>query len=113
VSEPPTTQSRRFAAIVESLRGHPGVTLGSGGKRGFGSSALQVDGKIFAMLSSREEFVVKLPRRRVDSLVASGEGERFDLGGRVMKEWLSVGSTSEDVWLSMAREAMEFVASKP
>ena len=109
----PTDQGRRYAAIVESFLGQPGVTRGKAGKRGFGSSALCVRDKIFAMLSSRDQFVVKLPRERVEALVASGEGERFDPGhGRVMKEWFAVGSTSEDVWLSLAREALEFVGSK-
>jgi MFS family permease len=32
--------------------------------------------------------------------------------GRLMKEWVSVEPTSEEGWLSLAREAMEFVASK-
>jgi hypothetical protein len=40
--------------------------------------------------------------------------ERFDPrhDGRLMKEWVAVESTSEEEWLSLAREAMEFVASK-
>ena len=59
------------------------------------------------------KLVVKLPRPRVDALITSGEGERFDPGhGRPMKEWVAVESTSEEEWLSLAREAMEFVASK-
>jgi hypothetical protein len=56
-----------------------GVTLGSG-KKGFGSSALPVNTKIFAMLSFERKFVVKLPKKRVNELVASGSGERFDPG---------------------------------
>jgi len=47
------------------------VTVGSPGKKGFGSSAHQVNGKIFAMISSRGSFVVKLPKHRVESLEAS------------------------------------------
>jgi hypothetical protein len=45
-SEPTQTQER-FAAIVEALADKQGVTVGSPRKKGFGSSALQVDGKIF------------------------------------------------------------------
>jgi hypothetical protein len=58
--------------------------------------------------------VVKLPRPRVDALVASGDGERFDPrhDGRLMKEWVSIEPTSEEEWLHLSREAMEFVASK-
>lgn len=58
--------------------------------------------------------VVKLPKPRVDALIASGDGERFDPrhDGRLMKEWVSVEPTSEEEWLPLAREAMEFVASQ-
>ncbi len=41
-------------------------------------SALKVDGKIFAMWSSKGAFVVKLPKTRVAALVADGKGEYFD-----------------------------------
>jgi hypothetical protein len=93
VMAPPTEQ--RYAAIVEVLQGGPGVTQGSPGK-GFGASALKVHGKIFAMLSSRGQFVVKLPRPHLDLLAAAGSGERFDPGhGRTMnKEWLALGPIS-------------------
>jgi hypothetical protein len=46
--------------------------------KGFGSGALKVNGKVFAMKSSKGKFVVKLPKERVDALAASGQGERFD-----------------------------------
>lgn len=106
------TPEDRYAKVVGAFLGDDKVTSGSG-KKSFGSSTLQVNGKIFAMLTSRGRFVVKLPKQRVDSLVASGSGERFDPGyGRLMKEWLTVEPTSDEDWLALAREAMEFVASK-
>ncbi len=53
------------------------------------------------MISSKGKFVVKLPRQRVDALVATGEGERFDPGhGRLMKEWIAFDATSEIEWLA-------------
>jgi hypothetical protein len=107
----PITPDARYAKIVKALLRNPEVTVGSG-KKGFGSSALQVKNKIFAMLSSRGAFVVKLPQQRVDELIASGKGERFDPGhGRLMKEWLVVDPAFEESWLPLAREAMKFVAS--
>ena len=107
------TPEDRYATLVDALLGSTDVTLGSPGKKGFGSSALQVNGRIFAMLSNGR-LVVKLPRQRVDALIAAGVGERFDPrhDGRLMKEWLVAEPTSGESWLSLAREALEFVASK-
>jgi hypothetical protein len=67
---------KRFADIVASLRRNPAVTAPSSdsegrGRKSFGSSGLKVKNKVFAMVASRGEFVVKLPRERVDALVAS------------------------------------------
>lgn len=103
----------RYAAVVEALLSHPDVTppsVADRAKKGFGSAALKIDGKIFAMLV-RDRLVVKLPRARVDALVDSGDGERLDPGhGRIMKEWLSLDPASDEDWLPLAREALEFVA---
>jgi len=102
----------RFAAIVETLARAPGVTHSESGSRLFGAAALKVHDKIFAMVSSGGQFVVKLPKARVDALVATGVGQRFDAGrGRSMKEWLEVRSESADEWLQLAREALEFVGA--
>ncbi len=106
------SQRVNYESICRAFAGYPNVTIGSESKRAFGSNALKVNGKIFAMLDSRDRFVVKLPRERVDSLVASGQGERFDPGrGRVMKEWAVIASDAEDEWLARAQEALRFVAS--
>ena len=108
----PITPEERFATIVEELLSNPDVTPPSEGK-GFDSSGLKIQQKIFAMLVEGK-LVVKLPRTRVDALISSGGGERFDPrhDGRLMKEWVTVEPTSQEGWLPLAREAMEFVASK-
>ena len=109
------TGEDRFAALVEAMVGRPHTTYGSadgGPKRAFGSTSLKTNGKIFAMLVNGR-LVVKLDRRRVDALVASGEGEQFDPGhGRLMKEWLAIESSSDEVWHSLATEAEAFVAGR-
>jgi hypothetical protein len=109
------TTDVRFASLVKTLGRTTGVTGPSkagDSKKKFGSDALKIGGKIFAMLS-HDRLVVKLPRARVDELVAAGDGERFDPGhGRVMKEWLSLDPSSELEWLPLAKEAMKFVRSK-
>jgi TfoX/Sxy family transcriptional regulator of competence genes len=113
MSQTTVTPEEHCAAIVETLLRSVAVTLGSPGRKGFGSSGLWCHGRIFAMLSDGR-LVVKLPRQRVDALVAAEAGERFDPrhDGRLMKEWLTVEPTSEEGWLPLAKEAMEFVASK-
>jgi hypothetical protein len=64
---------------------------------------------VFAIVGSRGNLVVKLPKERVDVLVASGQGENFDPGhGRLMREWVAVLST-EASWLDLVREANDFV----
>ncbi|WP_206670901.1 hypothetical protein [Streptomyces sp. CB01881] len=101
---------QRFAALARELATLDGVTTPSAeGRRRFGSDALKSDGHIFAMLSAGR-LVVKLPRTRVDELVASGDGERFDAGrGRPMREWLALDPGSPLPWSRLAREAYAFV----
>lgn len=96
-----------FMRVVNAFAADRQVTHGGG--KGFGSGALKVKGKIFAMISSKGEFVVKLPNKRVDQLVESGKGERFDPGhGRLMKEWVVIGPGKSD-WVKLAKEACDFV----
>ena len=104
-----------FERLVERFRADPSVTPPSGEKGGrFGSAGLKVDGKIFAMVSRDGELVVKLPRERVEELIASGTGTRFDPGhGRLMKEWVSVAPSHGRSWPKLAEEAREFVATRP
>ncbi len=103
-----------FAAIVAAVRNEPGVTPPdpTGVGRRFGSDALKVHDKIFAMHVG-DRLVVKLPRQRVDDLIARGHGERFVSGqGRPMKEWFSVGPPAMPDALDLAREALAFVSSR-
>jgi TfoX/Sxy family transcriptional regulator of competence genes len=103
----------RFGALVEEMLARPRTSHGSDGpQRAFGSTSLKTSGKIFAMLVNGR-LVVKLDRKRVDALVKSGAGERFDPGhGRLMKEWLAIDSDSDDLWRSLATEAEAFVSRR-
>jgi hypothetical protein len=106
--------ARQYRRIVRALRNFDGVTTPdtNATARGFGASALKVHNKIFAMISSRGEFVVKLPRNRVEALVAAGVGERFDGGrGRPMKEWLAIRESAQREWLALAKEALFYTGS--
>ena len=108
---PVVQKPKGFASLADEMLSVPGVHLGHG-KKGFGENALTVDGKIFAMLTKGNEFVVKLPRERVSELASKGEGSHFMMAGRQMNEWLSVGEQTRLDWLDLAREALGFVASK-
>lgn len=105
----------RYAVLVEEMQTLPGVTHGAEpGVRGrFGANGLKIGGKLFAILS-HGSLVLKLPRARVDALVASGDGVRFDprRNGRLMKEWLVLVPDSHQDWFALAREAMAFVSSR-
>lgn len=95
-----------FDLVAAFFEGDRRVTRGA--SKGFGAGALKVDGKIFAMICSKGKFVVKLPRKRVDEMVASGHGERFNPTGKVMKEWFVPEDPRSD-WLNLAREAYDYV----
>jgi hypothetical protein len=106
------TPSQRFDRLVGELIELPGVGYGGdepGAANRFGANALKTDGKIFAMLV-RGALVLKLPRARVDELVAAGEGTRFDpRGGRPMTEWLVLDPASALDWSQLAADALSFV----
>jgi hypothetical protein len=93
----------RYEDLVDDFTGVDGV---------FGRSALRYRRKIFAMLV-RGRLVVKLPRPRVDELVAGGHGERFDANkGTPMKEWFSLDPGSALPWPPLAREALDFAIAQ-
>jgi hypothetical protein len=100
----------RYEDLIDSLVGEPGVVPPHGS--GFGRTALRCHGRIFAMLV-RGRLVLKLPRARVDALIAAGHGNNFDANkGTPMKEWLSLRPDSDQPWLPLAREALDFARAK-
>lgn len=69
----------------------------------FGMPILKAGGKVFAG-DWHGELVVKLPRERVEALIAAGAGKPFvPMAGRAMKEWVLVEDDA------LAGEAFEFV----
>jgi hypothetical protein len=101
----------RFEEIVDELVGLPGVTPPASGS-GFGRSAIRFNGKIFAMFV-RGQLVLKLPEDRVDDLIATGHGRRFDANkGKPMREWLALNASSDLAWLPLAREALSFAGGE-
>jgi len=93
----------RFAKVADAFADDADVTVG----KMMAVYGLKVRGKIFAMVRNGR-LVVKLPKPRVDALVDSGKGVRFEPGpGRVMKEWVELESPR--AWTELATEAKAFV----
>jgi hypothetical protein len=105
----PMTPEDRFGALIDQFIGLADITPPGSGS-GFGSQALRSHNKIFAMLADGR-LVVKLPKARVDSLVAAGEGVRFDAGkGTPMKEWFSLDAAS--AWPGRRSPARRWTSSE-
>jgi len=100
-----------FARLVKRFSADRSVTPPTTEAGKFGTSALKVDGKIFAFLS-QEDLVVKLPRGRVDELIAFGTGKAYDARrGKVMKEWVAIAPQHSRRWSRLAEEARQFVSA--
>ena len=77
-----------------------------------GGPCARVDGEFLALVDYKGSgLVVKLPRHRVDELVASGTGQRFAPAGRVFKEWVSIPARDPALWRALLYEGVEFVSS--
>jgi hypothetical protein len=110
--DPVVDAASRFAALVAAASGEPGVQLpdSSGGRR-FGSEAVRLAGSIVAMLV-QDRVVLKLPRERVEALIAVGEGAPFDNGRRQpMREWVALtGDPAGDI--ALLQEALDLARSR-
>ena len=75
----------------------------------FNSDGLKAraNGKFFATVS-REQLLVKLPAERVAGLVASGAGQPFRSGGRLMREWVLLQPADEAACAAYVDEARAF-----
>jgi TfoX/Sxy family transcriptional regulator of competence genes len=97
-----------FQSIAEKYGGPPDAPP----RRGFGSDALKVNGKIFAALSNGR-LLLKLPSERVDALVTAKLAERFSTGaGRPKKEWCTIAPSTTADWLRLSDEARQYVNSQ-
>jgi hypothetical protein len=106
-----TSPDEAFAQLTETFAALPGVTQGTGKKKGFGATALCVKGNIFALLSRNKRLVVKLPKPRADALVGAGTGRYFDPGhGRLMKQWVEISDGHASKWRTIVEEAFSYVS---
>ena len=89
--------------LVEAFPDDPDVERSFGERGRFGGRGLRVRGKTFAMPVGAG-LTIKLPRDRIDALVASGIGERLRMGSRQMTEWLVIADRAD--WEQLAGEAL-------
>ena len=98
-----------FHEISAATLEHPGVATGTM----MGFPCLRVSGAFFASCDHRSgDLIVKLPRHRVDQLVAAGVGKPFAPAGRTFREWVLIDDRDEARWVALIEEAREFVAGQ-
>jgi len=96
-----------FHEISAAALGHPGVATGTM----MGFPCLRVSGAFFASCDHRSgDLIVKLPRHRVEQLIATGVGKPFAPAGRTFREWVLIDGRDEARWVALIEEALEFVA---
>ena len=100
---------RIFDTIAKAFVSDPKISQ----SKMFGSPGLKISGKVFAFLM-KGKLVFKLPKEKVDELVAAKEGKHFGHmfapdNWRPMKEWIEVNSENKKVLLNLAQEAKDFV----
>ena len=75
------------------------------------SRCLRIAGEFLAMPEYRSgDLVVKLPRERVDELIAAGGGLAFAPAKKVFREWVQVPARDEKLWSQLLKEGVEFVS---
>ena len=77
-------------------------------KRTMNSPTLTVEGEIFAM-HVEGELAFKLPAEQCSGLCAGGSARPFEIGQRLMKEWVAVEDPGPRGWVALAEDALAFV----
>ena len=78
-----------------------------------GGRCARVAGEFLGLVDFKGSgMVIKLPRRRVDELIADGVGRPFAPAGKVLREWVALPNPDKAQWAAMLREAKEFVAPR-
>jgi hypothetical protein len=75
------------------------------------ANAFCIRNKVFAMHVG-EDLVIKLPPKRVAELIESGIAVSNVVGGRPMKEWVTLRPETEKKWLALAKESLDYVRTK-
>lgn len=102
----PTDPQDTFDRLAEQFLTNPRVQRG----RMFGTTALKLSGKVFAMLV-KGNLVVKLSASEAGDLVDAGVATFFDPGhGRPMRQWVAMPATHAPRWRRLAEQARDHAA---
>jgi hypothetical protein len=78
-----------------------------------GFPCLRVAGAFFASCDHRTgDLIVKLPRDRVEQLIADGIGKPFAPAGRTFREWVLIDDRDRLRWAELIDEARVFVGGR-
>jgi hypothetical protein len=106
-----STPEELFAKLARQMAGGDGAPLPH--REGKGTGSMFVGKKMFAVLDKSGALVLKLPPARVQELIAAAVGAPWHPGtGKPLKEYIAVAADQHAKWLSLAREAREFMAAK-
>ena len=105
-----TTDEEVFWELIDELRVQdPRIEEGTI----MGGRCARVAGEFLALVDFKDSgMVVKLPRARVDELIAQGAGRSFAPAGKVFREWVSIPRRDRRRWRSLLREGVAFVAPR-
>jgi len=99
-----------FWEVSAAVLDHGNVAAGTM----MGLPCLRVSGAFFASCDHRTgDLIVKLPRRRVQELIAAGTGKPFAPAGRTFREWVVVGDRDPARWADLIDEARAFASGQP
>ena len=97
-----------FWDLIDDLRSHDerieqGTIMGG--------RCARVSGEFLGLVSYKGSgMVVKLPRTRVDQLIAAGIGQPFAPAGKVFREWVAIPKPHRRRWSKLLIEAVAFIA---
>ena len=99
-----------FWEVSAAALAHGDVAVGTM----MGLPCLRVSGAFFASCDHRSgDLIVKLPRHRVQQLIAAGTGKPFAPAGRTFREWVLVDDRDPARWAQLIDEARAFAGGKP
>ena len=104
----PTRAESLFWDLIDELREHDDRI--EEGKI-MGGRCARVAGEFLGLVDYKNSgMVLKLPRTRVDELIAQGIGEPFAPAGKVFREWVATAKPDRRRWSELLDEAVAFVA---